>query len=192
MFAIDTTGMTVLALLCVFIHECGHIFTLIIFKIPIERISMKLFGINIEIRKDYVLSYKKEAVIALAGCFANFLTAAAAFILADFNFSPKTCNIIALQSVIIGTLNILPIGSLDGARALESLILQKLSIEKAQTAVNITSVVFILPLIIFGAYVFFVSKFNISLAAVAVYLLLFLIKKNGAVTANKRAKSSFH
>lgn len=178
MIVIDTSGYTLLALLCVLIHECGHIFMLVRFKVPVEKISLRLFGIEIVTGSTIKLSAKKELIIALSGCFANLLTIIVCEILEFFSVFKDQFSIMSLFSVLIGGMNLLPIGSLDGSSVLEIFLLRRLTPDKVNLIINITSVVFLIPLACLGILILFKEPFNISLIAVAAYLTSFLFIKN--------------
>lgn len=178
MIAVDTSGYTLLALLCVLIHECGHIFMLVRYKVPVEKISLRIFGISIVTGNTIKLRSKQELIIALAGCGANLMTVIICETLRFFGVFKEQCLVASAFSIIIGGMNLLPIGSLDGSRVLEIILLRKLPPDRVNLIINITSAVFLIPLASLGILLLFKSSFNISLIAVTVYLTAFLFIKN--------------
>lgn len=176
MIVTDKTGLSLLALMCVIIHECGHFLIFLIYRIPVKSVSLKLFGIEIEIENDIKLSYKQEFFIALGGCFANIVTAFICGVVSLFKVYISV-EMIALFSILLATLNILPIGSLDGARGLNAVLCNKMTVTKAEQILNITSVIFMIPLCAMAIFVFIISNYNISLIIVAIYLAALLVIK---------------
>lgn len=176
---LDRTGLASFALLCICAHEAGHFLSLKIMKIPVEEVSFKLFGINITLRGEASLSYRQEIALALAGSTANFVTCipACAFYAAGI-FKFQTGVIIAF-SILLGGFNLLPIGSLDGGRALEALLCSKTNCITAEKTVNILSAVLIIPLATAGVYMICKTGYNFSLLIASVYLALSLVFKGG-------------
>jgi len=189
--ALDNTGFAPLALLCVLIHECGHIAVLLIFHVPIEKVSIRLFGINITLKNGVALSYSQETALDLSGSAANFVTCVPSALLYSSGIFPGQTGAIFAFSLMLGCFNLLPISSLDGGRALESALCRKTSCDKAEKIVGIISSVLIIPLAAAGIYVVILTGYNISLIAVAVYLAASLFLKNGFITPS-RAKKTFN
>lgn len=187
---LDNTGLVTLALLCALIHECGHIAVLIFFHIPVDEISFKLFGINIVLKNGTVLSYKQETILSLAGSAANLLSAAVAYLLYAAGIFPWETKMFAIFSLILGCFNLLPIGALDGGQALESVLCRKISYEKAEKVVSVTSAIFIIQLVFAGVYVVKATGYNISLIAAAIYLAATLILNSGIIVRYRAKKAA--
>lgn len=186
---LDNTGLATFALLCAVLHECGHLIMLRLLKAPVEKVSFRLFGIKIALKNGTSLSYGQEIAIALSGSAANFITCVPALILYQNKVFPWQSGAIFAFSLILGCFNLLPIGSLDGGRALEAALCCKLSCHTAERVVNVVSAVFIVPLTAAGVYVIIQTGYNISLIAAVVYLAVALIIKNGFI-GTARAKNS--
>jgi stage IV sporulation protein FB len=187
--ALDHTGLAAFALLCAVIHECGHIIMLRILKAPVEKISFRLFGIGIVLKKGMALSYGQEIAVALAGGTANFITCIPAYILFHNKLFPGQSGAIFAFSLLLGIFNLLPIGSLDGGRALEAALCRKMSCGLAGKIVNIVSAIFIVPLTAAGVYVIIQTGYNISLIVAVIYLAAALVIKNGFI-ASTHAKNT--
>jgi stage IV sporulation protein FB len=84
----------------------------------------------------------------------------------------------AAINLIIGLFNIMPVFSLDGGRALESLLLQKLPNEKCEKIITAVSVVFLVPMTFFGFYILIKSGYNFTFLAISIYLSVMLFIKN--------------
>lgn len=188
MIVVDTSGYTLLALLCVLIHECGHLFMLSRFKVSIEKISLRIFGISIKTGSTVGLNSKREIAVALSGCGANLITVIICETLRFFSIFPGKCAVMSAFSIVIGGMNLLPIGSLDGSRVLEIILLNKLTPDKVDLILNITSAVFLIPLASLCILLFLKGTYNISLIAVAAYLTAFLFIKNDKKTMLKVPK----
>lgn len=178
---LDNTGLAALALLCALIHECGHIAVLCFFRVPVEEVSFKLFGINIVLKNGTVLSYKQETILALAGSAANLFACVLTHLLYAAGIFPGKTEMFAVFNLVLGCFNLLPIGSLDGGQAVESALCRKISYDKAEKIVNITSAVFIIPLVFAGVYVIRMTGYNISLIVAAIYLASTLILNSGII-----------
>lgn len=178
---LDSTGLAALAMLCALLHECGHIFVLWVNHIPVEKLSFRLFGIDMVLKSGYVLSYSQEEILALAGCAVNFITCVPAFLLYNYNVFPRQTGAVFIFSFMLGCFNLLPVGSLDGGRALEAALCRKMSCDRADKICITISAVFIVPVAAAGIYILKLSGYNISLIAAAVYLAVMLLIKSGII-----------
>jgi stage IV sporulation protein FB len=186
---LDRTGLAAFALLCALIHECGHLLALHVMKLPVEKVSLKIFGINITLRNGSTMSYKQETILAVSGSAANFLTCLPAYVLYLFKIFPQQSGAVFAFSLVLGVFNMLPIGALDGGRALQALLCNKIGFGAAEKIVNVFSVIFIIPITIAGVYVMRKTGYNISLVIAAIYLAAsFMLKDN---FTKKVKKSSF-
>ena len=174
---LDQTGLAGLALFCAAFHETGHFVALRIFKVPIEEISFKTFGVSIKLSKNSRLSYRQEIVTALAGCASNLLFCLFAYIVFKHGVFVFQMQALAFMNLCLCVFNLLPIGPLDGGRALEAALCAKMQPNTARLAVSVVSVIFIVPLTFFGVYILTVSGYNFSLLLAAVYLAVCLVIK---------------
>ncbi|MDR3551732.1 MAG: site-2 protease family protein [Clostridia bacterium] len=188
LLVLDHTGLVVYALVCVGVHELGHIAAIRLYRAPVEEISFRLFGVGIRLRNNVRLGYRQELVVALAGCAANLLLCAAAWICARVGFYALQASLLLVFSLMIGAFNILPICPLDGGRALETLLSMRLPPEKVQRIVDIVSLVLIVPLATAGFRLLIWTGCNFSLLLVAVYLAAMLVLKGrrGAVVSRNK------
>lgn len=182
--ALDSSGLAAFALFCALIHECGHIAVLHLLKIPVKKISFRLFGIEIICKPGTVLGYRREIALALAGCAANLLACLPAALLLYLQIFPRQSGEILLLNLMLCLFNLLPIGPLDGGRALEAALCQKMRCETAEKAVTVLSFFFIIPLVCAGVYLVIKTGYNLSLIAAAVYLAVALVLKNGKAAGN--------
>jgi len=84
----------------------------------------------------------------------------------------------AAINLIIGLFNIMPVFSLDGGRALESLLLERLPSDKSEKIITAVSVIFLVPMTFFGFYILIKSGYNFTFLAISIYLSVMLFIKN--------------
>ena len=154
-----------------FFHEMGHLLFLMIFSAPPSLIIFGAFGIRIERRAGPILSYNKEAFIALGGIFANCLLSLCGIILYTVCKSDFGAQLFYVN-LLIAAFNMLPVRLLDCGKCLECVLGAAFSFEKSEklmSVISLATVVFIVILCLL--YNIFVS-FNISFIAVCVYIIL--------------------
>lgn len=165
----------VICFISVLIHETGHLIPIAVFgKFP-HTIKISLFEINISDDSRNQRTLIQNLVIIFFGPFANFICFLIFYLLYLF------CNDIFLSfsmvNLFLGLFNMLPVLSLDGGQILYLLLSRKIEDSKAQKAVNILTFIFIFPLAVLGFMLLLQTKYNFSLLAVCIYLILSLILK---------------
>ena len=168
---LDPSGVAMLALLCAAFHEAGHCMALFWLGVPVEEVSFRVFGISICLRHNERISYRQEIGIALAGCAANLAVAGAALIIWAAGVFVNQAMTLVVMNLIICLFNALPIGPLDGGRALEAMLCRHMEPLTAQRIVSGVSFFFLLPLILMGFLVVVRTGYNFSLILASVYLL---------------------
>lgn len=162
-------------LFAVIVHEGGHLLAMAAFGSLPSKIKVSLFEIAITDNKRNSRRQKENLIIIFSGPFANFIC----FIL--FYLLYLVCNncfaVLAFVNLWVGLFNMLPVLSLDGGQLLYLLLSKRLDNHTAQKAVNVVTFICIFPLAIFGFLLLFESKYNFSLLAVSVYLVLSLVLK---------------
>ena len=116
---IDKTGIMLFSLLSALIHEIGHIVFIIFTKKKISKIIFQIGGIVIDSKG--VANYKNEFLIALGGCFFNFIF----FVLSFLIFVYTKYEIYLMFSATnLGLLlfNLMPVENLDGMDLLKILL----------------------------------------------------------------------
>lgn len=108
-----TLGM--MAAVCA--HEAGHLFAILLSGEKVDGIRITPFGLIIQ-RRDRICSYGKDLLILLAGPFANLVCG-----LLFLGHPSPALAAFAASSLSFCLINILPVSSLDGGRALEILIM---------------------------------------------------------------------
>lgn len=167
---LDRTGDIFLVLLCAAVHEAGHLVSLRLMGVRAEEVSFRLFGVELRLAGGTVLGYRREILLDLSGGAANLLLAAGAFFFCRAGVFPRQTGAITAFSLLLGVFNLLPIGPLDGGRALEAALCRRLSCNAAANAVTAVSAALLLPLATAGLLLLRNAPHNPSLLVVCVYL----------------------
>ncbi len=158
------------------IHECGHLVFMLIYKAEPYKIELGAFGICIERREATLLSYKKEALIALGGIIFNLTVCFLSRLLSEAVLKDELV-LFAAVNLLVALFNSLPSFFLDMGRALNFLFLAFTEEERVNRIMSLISAVTSLVLTFFFVlYTIFVG-FNISLLAVTLYLNLITFKR---------------
>lgn len=157
------------------IHESGHLILMCLFGDRIHYVELSLFGMRIE-KQSTLLSYKKEALIAMGGIILNFLSAFLGFVMyliftrEDFLFFSAVNGFIAL-------VNMIPVKILDFGRFIQCFLSQRYDEEKSERVLDILSalctVLLSLACVLYCVFI----RLNISFIAVTVYLNVITFKK---------------
>lgn len=155
------------------IHESGHLIMLLVSGNKPEIVRFELTGINIIRNQEIRVSHKNEIFISLGGPLVNgFVFFACCICLCFYNYDAVMT--FACINLILMTFNLLPVKRLDGGNILYFLLSQKYEIFFSCKILNITSVVFITLIFIWGIYVLVLTGYNISIIIIAIFLTLSL------------------
>lgn len=160
----DKSNLSLYFFISMFIHETGHLITILYYKMKIKKISFKIYGIKIEIDQNKYLNNYQEILILLSGSLSNFATALVIYI---FNINLKP---LLIANLIIGTFNLLPVDSLDGGKITNIILFSYLPMSIAYC---ISSIILIIFTTIFFAINFFTiiyGTFNLTLTILCVIL----------------------
>ena len=116
-------------LLCIVIHELGHLAAMKLLKIPCGCIRIGIAGARIDARFP---SYEKELLCALSGPLFG-----AIFALFFVHWMPKA----AVISITLSLINLLPLYPLDGGRIVKAALCIYVAEDKAERMVCILSAV---------------------------------------------------
>ena len=141
--AADCSVFTVLIFVAAFVHELGHLICLKTNGVNIYGITVLPFGAVIRSDAEK-LTYRKEAQAALAGPFAGLCAAAVSGVL-FFVFRDPYTLFFAAANMTLSFVNLVPVRTLDGGRALEALAFSRMPFEKAESFAENVS---------YGAFVF--------------------------------------
>ena len=169
---IDGTWFALYAVLCALWHEIWHIIVLRYFGGNTCGLTVKQYGVSL---KTTQISYKQEAIVALAGPAAS-LFAFLLFGVMSYRLAfTETTVFLTFSNLAVFTVNILPIYPLDGGRALYCLLCMKLDMEKTVKIVKIISFIFLLPLTFFSVIILIRTGYNLSLMLICIYLAVLMI-----------------
>lgn len=114
-----------LLLISVLVHELAHALTAKIFHWPTEKIVLNLWGGHTQF-EGFTATPGRSVLVALAGPAANFVLAAAGWLLISTagpsGVADILANIFVWANLLIGIFNVLPGLPLDGGRLVESAV----------------------------------------------------------------------
>lgn len=171
-FLVDKTGLGCQMLFAAMLHECGHLVVMHLFKQPVCGIYFVAFGIRICRQSTTALSYKKEALLFLAGPFVNFL---AALLIA---VKQNSLTQLAQVHLLLGLFNLLPIDALDGGMIVRNLALCFTSPRAAMLVSRAVSVLFLIAIAVIETFLVLHEKGNITLMVTCIYLAMGLLRNN--------------
>lgn len=166
----------VLSLLSSLLHEAGHLITMHLSGQKILTVTLGAFGIRIDRQLSTLVSYKKEAIISIAGVLVNIILAISGAVFYCFSgneFSLKLTSV----NIIIAIFNMIPIDTLDMGRFLRYTLLCSIDENKCNRILSIISAVFVNLLAIVCLTVNIFIGFNLSLNIVTVYLYVITLFK---------------
>ena len=163
----DRTGEAAVTLLAALLHECGHLLAARWMKIPLRSMRIDLLGARLDVG-DRLLPYGEEWLLAASGPLASLLFAALACPLWH-RFS--LAFVFSAVSLLLGLLNLLPVGSFDGGRMTEALLARTLGAKKAYFIVSLLTLSALLLLWLFSVYLLLRAGGGLSLFCFSVNLL---------------------
>lgn len=171
MLLICNSEVVFISLFSSLFHESGHLFFMLLSGDKPSHICLGAFGIRIERTQTRILEYKKEALIALGGVFANILLAAIGFFIYTLCASLWAAKLMAVN-LFLALFNMLPVRLLDCGRFLECAFNCRFSHEKSEKVLGVVSAV--TAVAVFTGCLFyniFISV-NVSMIAVSIYIIL--------------------
>ena len=122
----DRSGLSGLMLLSVAIHEGGHLLYMLLARLPLGKVRLGATGLILELRPGCRPAPGQSLFLNLAGGTANLL---AALLLARTGGGMAPLRLSAVNAAL-GLVNLLPVPGLDGAQALEDLLVLLLGWER--------------------------------------------------------------
>ena len=165
-----------LGILFSLLHEAGPLTAIITLKERPTELSFGLFGMTIKRQHDLSQNYKNEIITALAGPVTNYILAVL-FIALRQAVGSEIMLKAALINIILGTFNIMPVFSLDGGRALEAFLKLSFDSDKSEKILKAVSFFTLVIMMSAGIYILISSRYNFTLLAVSVYLIVLLFVK---------------
>lgn len=158
-------------LFCVLLHESAHLMMMVRFRCPPEQVQVSGLGMQLRLPQGSAIPYREAVWVSLAGPCANLLLALLCF--------PLGMHSMAMMNLSLGLFHLLPVEPLDGGLALKAALCLCFSPDKAGKISFILSFLILLPVMIAGFLVLLHTRNNFSLLAVSIYLMLYLVFKNG-------------
>ncbi len=162
-------AFSVISTVC--LHEAGHLIAALLFGKRPESIKLMPTGISIGLSPSF--SYIEELTIVAAGPLMNLLYIAIAPL-----FPSEVASTVTTVSLVLGVLNLLPIGDFDGARMLGAVLSLLFTHEIAEGILQISTALTLCILWILSLYIFFYSGVNLTLLLFCAYLFSFFMLKN--------------
>ena len=159
---LDSTGFGMSALFACALHELSHLLIMLMFGISPEIMTFYGAGIRITSSETQYAAMLPRLLILSAGCAANF----AAFALFWLNgaYAPAVINL------FIGIFNLLPVGELDGAALLRTVLIRLCAAEKIDRCMKTAAI--LSSVMIFAAVILFGGGISFTLITTALYLLI--------------------
>ena len=145
----------------IIIHELGHIVAAWILNIKISEFSVGLLGARLKTGPDQ-LSYGNEIILALFGPLANFLCVFVGCIIYK-KYDSQEMYIFLMTSLLLGTVNLLPIKTFDGGRIFESFLSIFLPPGLAVRITYIISLICIITLWLISVYFLLIYSSSLGL-----------------------------
>lgn len=169
----DRQGILLPALAACALHELGHL--LVIQALGGSVLLFRLTAVGAELRLERPMTYPGELLSALAGPAVNLALAAILCRLPAGAF-------FAGLNLVLGCFNLLPVGQLDGGRALRCLLAMALGPGAADRAGGFLSAILTRGMLAFGSLLLLWTE-NFTLLLVAVWLLF--QEKEGEKVGNR-------
>lgn len=157
--------------LAVVLHELFHLAVLFWFHAPPGYAQISALGCRLALNPQKRLSYWQNAAVSLAGPMGNLACFGIMALLG------KPSHIFSAASLALGLFHCLPIEPLDGGLALRSVLCGFMDREKAGKITFSVSLVLLMPLAVLGFLVLLRTRYNFSLLAMSLYLMLYLVLK---------------
>ncbi|MBQ6626235.1 MAG: hypothetical protein IIX27_02975 [Ruminococcus sp.] len=163
---LDKSGKTALCMLGAFVHECGHILALILCRVNIKSITFRAFDIVISTGREK--NFLTDLYVTLSGPFSNLIFA----LLFYHVYYP-----FFVSNMVLCLFNLLPLETFDGGHALKLLLSRFFTYKTVNLVLLVLTLMFLVPMLVFGILLLFYSKYNYTLLLIALYLLAILFIK---------------
>lgn len=158
-------------LLAAALHEMGHLAALFLFHAPPKAAVFSALGCRVILDPEKRLGYGQNAMVSAAGPAVNLLS------FALMSAAGAAQSPFGLASLALGVLHSLPIEPLDGGLALRALLCKGLPEPTAGWITLILSILLLIPLAVLGFLILLRTRYNFSLLALSLYLMLYLVLK---------------
>lgn len=126
--------------------------------------------------QERVLSYRQMAAVSLAGPGMNLICTLVLALLGQETHPFFTANL------VLGILHSLPVEPLDGGMALHALLCGHVKEDLAARITLIVSLALLMPMAVLGFVILLRTRYNFTLLAMSLYLMLYLVLKRDYFT----------
>lgn len=165
-YYLDQQRIVPMVLLACALHEAGHLAVMHLLGIDIKEINITAIGA--EIVSESSLGYYQDALAALAGPGINLLTA---LIFGQLIWGTMFSGI----NLVLACFNLLPIGMLDGGRALRSTLSLLINADTAKSICNLMDFCFLFIILLLGGMLLLYGC-NVTLFMIGVWMLSSFIR----------------
>ncbi len=154
------------------LHEVGHLTAARLCHVKVSGLRLDLFGARFKL--DGLMSYGTEWLIAAAGPLCNLLSAAVALLWWQTCSGEMTDGmfLFSMASLVLGIINLLPIGTLDGGRMLYCTCAHRKGVNSAAGALRLTTTFCLMLLWLGSGYILIRTGGMLTLFVFALCLLL--------------------
>ena len=172
----DTSGVFFCFLAASAIHELSHAAAILMCGAKISAFDISPFGGSMSYSP--LSSYRSDALIALAGPVGSIVSSYLASTAGNITGTAWLYTFSGI-SLMLGIFNLLPILPLDGGNIISSLLIPIKDIAKTIRILNIISIIFCAILFLLGLYILVISRYNITMLFIAVWLMIYNIRQRG-------------
>lgn len=156
-------------------HESVHLLFLCVFCSPPKKITLSLFGADMQRRENSSASLAQEFIINISAPLANIILG---IVFAIISKQTKLeLSEFSQMNFVLGIFNLLPFYNLDGGNALKNILLMKIGEDTSEKILTVTSVIVTVLFSILSVYVFFYEQQNYMLLILSGYFTAMIIFK---------------
>lgn len=159
-FIINNPLFAISAIITIALHEMGHIYAAKLIGVNFSEFTLSVFGAALR-PENTLFSYADEIFVCIGGPFINFITFTLLIPL-FFITSSSFILYVALSSLMLGALNLIPVKDMDGGRILLALLCLILSPSRAHKILTAISFFSIVILWFFSVYLMLIASFGLS------------------------------
>ena len=170
-------GGSAFFLLAVLFHEGAHIVVMAHFGAMPAAVQLTALGCRMVPRRDKLLPYGEQALVSLAGPGCNLLCAGGMGCFFQGGDHPFFWS-----SLVLGILHSLPVEPLDGGMAFRCFLSSRMAERTASRISLWVSLLILFPLAVLGFLLLLRTRYNFTLLALSMYLMLYLVLKRDLFT----------
>ncbi len=171
LLSLDQSRLSLHAIMAILLHETAHLLAFVATGEKIEEIRFRIFGIEIAKKMTTSTSYGADILIFAAGPILNLLLAGSLYLREGMLSQFALCNL------LIGCMNLLPVGELDGGQICYHMLCKLGEQQRAEKISYIASLLVLTVLFTVSIYFFVFLKANFGLAVLCVYLAITIMKR---------------